>query len=320
MQYLSYELSKTVPNIIVDGAGNDATELVLSHWPGSDTPEGLRADLSAQIVFNYLDSPQHHVSADFVSNNHFDADGLVGIYSMLNAAEAEEIRHLLIDVASAGDFDLYQRRDAARISFVLNAWTNPDQSPLNKGVFAQGYPAVSNILYEELIPRFSKIIEKIDQFEPYWSREDERLWESEEAVRKGRIKISEYPEIDLAIVSMPDSNLLPSQSLHRMAIHNQTACLRILLLQENNYELYYRYETWVQYHSRRTSPRIDVTQLAAELSKHESMDGKWIFSGINDMTPSLKLIGASISKIPAETFKHKIVSFLEEARLVGEKA
>jgi len=46
--------SSLVPNIIVDGAANLGTELALSHWPNSTTPQELRADLSAEIVFNYL--------------------------------------------------------------------------------------------------------------------------------------------------------------------------------------------------------------------------------------------------------------------------
>jgi hypothetical protein len=319
MHYVAYELSKREPNIIVDGAANDATELVLSHWPNSNTPEALKDDLSAQIVFNYLSRPEAHVAAKVVSNNHFDADGLVGIYSMLNPAEAQAIKQLLIDVAAAGDFDLCADREAARISFVIDAWINPSQSPLNKGVFALDYAGLANVLYEELLPRFSKIIEKIDQFEKFWTTADQLLDKTESALQEGRIKITEFPAIDLAVVTLPESNLPPSQTLHRMAIHNKTQCLRILLAQENNYELYYRYETWVELHSRKTQPRIDLRTLANRLTKQESMDGKWIFSGINDLTPTLKLTGVSHSKIQAPQFKAQIIEFIEQAQVqVGE--
>ena len=44
------------PNIIVDGIGNIHTVLLLSHWPGSTTPKELKADLSTEIVFNYLNN------------------------------------------------------------------------------------------------------------------------------------------------------------------------------------------------------------------------------------------------------------------------
>jgi hypothetical protein len=312
VQYVAYEQSKSIANIVVDGSANACTELVLSHWQNSASPDDLRADLSAEIVFNYLARPDLHVSAQATTNNHFDADGLVGIYTLINPLEAAEMRGLLIDIAGAGDFDVYQDRDAARVSFVLDAWTQPANSPLNKNVFAQDYPSVANVLYEELLPRFSKIIEKIDSLEHFWIAQDEHLDASEEAFSKGRFKLKEIAQNDLAIVTMPDSNTTPANAVHRMAIHNQTNCMRILLMQENNYELYFRYETWVQYHSRVLTQRKDLKPLAEKLTKQESMDGVWSFGGINDLTPALKLTGAPLSKIPFDSFKSQVLEFLTE--------
>src|SRR5262245_23297749 len=90
------------PNVIVDGAANAHTVLTLSHWPASPTPDALRDDLSAQIVFRYLDRPDLRVDTDVVSNNHFDEDGLVGVYSLLFPEDAQRNRELLIGIAAAG--------------------------------------------------------------------------------------------------------------------------------------------------------------------------------------------------------------------------
>ncbi len=312
IQYLSYKQSAQVPNIIVDGSANAATELVLSHWKNNTTPQELRADLSAQIVFNYLASPEFKVTATVVSNDHFDADGLVGIYSLLNPDDAEDLKDLLIDIASAGDFNVYKDREAARISFILDAWQTPKLSPLKVSIFAQDYPTVTNILYEELLPRFSRIIEKVDYLEKYWIAQDNLLESSEEALKSRRFKLTELPELDLAIVTMPDANVGPSKAIHRMAIHNQTDCLRILLMQETNFEFYYRYESWVDFQSRKTSPRIDMKNLAESLSKQESMDGVWSIGGINEFTPRLCLTGDSQSKIPFESFRSQVLEFLAQ--------
>ena len=83
------------PNVIVDGMANDRTLITLSHWRRSGTPADLMADTSTAIVFNYLDRPDLHVPADVVSNNHFDEDGLVGIYALLEGAASR--RGLLIE-------------------------------------------------------------------------------------------------------------------------------------------------------------------------------------------------------------------------------
>ena len=84
MHYVPYHRLGNIPNIIVDGAANESTLLTLSHWPQSGTPWALKDDLSAQIVFRYLDQPAFHVAVDAVSNNHFDEDGLISLFALLH--------------------------------------------------------------------------------------------------------------------------------------------------------------------------------------------------------------------------------------------
>ncbi|HEY9733167.1 MAG TPA: DUF6687 family protein [Drouetiella sp.] len=314
MQYLAYEQSGQHANIIVDGVANCGTELTLSHWPGNLTPQALKADLSAEIVFNYLAQPDFHTTAQVVSNNHFDADGLIGIYALLNPEEAFSLKDLLLDVAGAGDFEIYKDRDAARLSFVLDAWNNPRTSPLKASIFKESHATLTNVLYEEILPRFEKMIEKINSLEKFWKQQDDLLDASEEAFGRGLFRLEECPHLDLAIVMMPDANQPPAKAIHRMAIHNLTKCMRVLLMQETNFELYYRYETWVDYQSHKTVPRLDLQELAESLSKQESMDGKWSFSGINELTPALRLTGDSTSKIPFDIFRSQVLAYLTRSQ------
>lgn len=60
------------------------------------TPRALKADTAAEIVFNYLDCPEFHVDARAVSNNHFDEDGLIGLFSLIEPDAATGMRDLLI--------------------------------------------------------------------------------------------------------------------------------------------------------------------------------------------------------------------------------
>src|SRR5262245_16709228 len=107
MQFVSYADAARQRNIIVDGAATDNTVLTLSHWPKSGTPAALKADTSAEIVFRYLDAPALHVTAEAVSNNHFDEDGLIGVYALVRPEEATRDRSILVDAARAGDFGVY---------------------------------------------------------------------------------------------------------------------------------------------------------------------------------------------------------------------
>ena len=138
MRYLPYAAASSEPNIIVDGTANDRTLITLSHWRRSGTPADLMADTSTAIVFNYLDRPDLHVAADVVSNNHFDEDGLVGIYALLEPEATASRRDLLIDVAEAGDFGVFRSRRAARIAFAISAHACLGCSPTSDLTRADG--------------------------------------------------------------------------------------------------------------------------------------------------------------------------------------
>src|SRR5262245_39077012 len=179
MQYVPYDELGDRPNVIVDGASNPHTLITLSHWPNSPTPAALKDDLSTQIVFHYLDRPKVWVKADVVSNNHFDEDGLIGVYSLIDPSHAQRHRELLIDIAAAGDFGTYRFRSAARTTFVLSAFADPDLSPLDSSIFQERYPRLAARLYQELLPRLPEILNDLDGFRSHWEAEDAMLAESE---------------------------------------------------------------------------------------------------------------------------------------------
>lgn len=322
MRYVPYHKLGKTPNVIVDGRSNDTTVLALSHWPDSGTPEKYRADLSAQIVFNFLDD-NVAATTDVVSNNHFDEDGLVSMFSVLYPKIACQYREILVDVARAGDFGKFSSRDAARISFVLSSWSTPEFSPLNQGVFARPYPEVTAILYEELLVRLPNIIEKIDNLRRYWFDEDEFLQLTEAALSQNEIAVEEFPDIDLAVVTVASERFPPlvrdatpswvSSVLHPMAVHNLTDCMKILVVKGQRYELYYRYETWVDFVSRPLTARVDLTHLASDFSALEKGRAHWQFTGNDEIISRLRLVGAERSLIEPESFINGVKASLKRA-------
>src|SRR5262249_23166433 len=273
MRYLPYTRIGSVPNLIVDGARTQNTILTLSHWPKSGTPSELKGDTSTAIVFNYLDSPRSHCEADAVSNNHFDEDGLVGIFVILEPAIAERHRHLLLDVAQAGDFGIFADRQAARIAFTLSAYADPGTSPLPEHFFERPYSELASDLYVRLLDVLPDLLTRVDDYRALWEREDARLTVSEELIENGLVTIDERSDLDLAVVRLPED--LGVAELHPFALHNRTLCTRLLVLQGCRVELRYRYESWVQMASRRPAPRVDLSELANELNREESTQGRW---------------------------------------------
>ena len=69
---------------VVDGKAQRSSMLTLSHWPWNATPPELMRDTSTDIVFAYLDAVEHHQNIELVSNSHFDEDGLLSMYALVD--------------------------------------------------------------------------------------------------------------------------------------------------------------------------------------------------------------------------------------------
>ena len=99
---------------------------------------------------------------------------------------------------------------------------------------------------------------------------------------------------------------------HPFAIHNRTQRNRLLLVQGQAMEFQYRYESWVQFASRRPLPRADLSDFCARIDAEEEA-GRWVFDGVDDITPRLHMEGACASSIPADRFIRDLCAFLKDA-------
>jgi hypothetical protein len=309
VRFVPYGQLAGTPNVIVDGSATDSTVLTLSHWPNSGAPAWVAADLSAQMVFRYLDQPERHVAAEVVSTNHFDQDGLVGVFALVDPPAALARRERLVDIAAAGDFGTYRDRDAARAAIAIASYADPHLSPV-RGLGALPHPEQTAVLHRELLPLVAALADDVEAFRPLWEDEDAILEAGERAFDAGAVTIEELPALDLAVVTLPEHSCgaplhrftEPFEAVvHPFAVHRRTERLRLLYRQGRRYELQYRYETWVQLVSRHPAPRIDLGPLADELSALER-HGAWHFDGVGALTPALRLHGSDESAIDWEDF------------------
>lgn len=293
-RYLEYHASRDVANVVVDGSPNDATVLTLTHWPGIGQPTGLAADLSAQMAFKFVLSGDS-VDADVLTNNHFDQDGLVAMYALIEPDEALRHQELLIDVAAAGDFATYRYRQAAQASMAIATYADPHRSPFAADLTGP-YEERCAVLYERHLERLLDMVLHPSEFSELWVDEDRQLTASEAALATGAITIEERPDIDLAVVDIAHSE--PERRGHRfaadehlgvhpMAINNATGCFRILQVHGRRYTYTDRYESWVQYRSRRPLPRVDLRPLADALSAIDTTT-VWTASGPSSLTAQLQ--------------------------------
>lgn len=310
------------PNVIVDGPPQKATVLTLSHWPNNATPAELKRDTSTAIAFAYLDTPALHREQTIVSNSHFDEDGLFSMFALVNPATAMRHREWLVDASRAGDFGVFAHRNAARLAFTVEAFSDPEMSPLPGSTFAVCERHRTARLYSAMLERLPAILADLEGHAQWWRQQDEHLERSLAWLADGTVEIEERPELDLALVRMPLE--LPEcrarrylhterAPVHPFAIHQRTACNRLLRIQGQRYELQYRYESWVQLASRRPALRVSLAELADALNDRESAPGTWCAEGVMEVAPRLYLDGIDASGIPEGEFVERVSAYLESA-------
>jgi hypothetical protein len=310
------------PNIIVDGAPLPSTVLTLSHWPNNKTPVTLKRDTSTQTAFAYLDAPDHHSAITVVSNNHFDEDGLFSMFVLCDPERALAHRDLLIDASMAGDFGICRNRQAARLCFTIEAFADPQGSPLPVDTFTGCEARGTAALYTEMLKRLPDILDDLESLAHFWRDQDIHLQESRHMVESGQVSIKEIPELDLAIVYIPEdlserrvrrylhTEFMP---VHPFAINSATERNRILSIQGRCLQLQYRYESWVQFESRRPALRVDLSEFCTLLNELEEALGTWRVESPNDVVPRLFLEGTRESSIPAQVFVEKLQHYLVDA-------
>jgi hypothetical protein len=283
--------------VIVDGAPRVGSLYTLSHWPDTPTPEGLRADLSAEIARSAIARPEFLPSeVDLVSIDHYDVDGVTALALLVHEGLDEEFGPLLVEAARVGDFNVVTDRGAALIAFALNGLDAVSPDPLERcGALAQDALG--------LIPDLAA-----DQyrFEALWHDEWEAYDSSVRALDEGWATIEEIPETDLAIVRVDTGHggaaaaAWESAPLHPAAVHSATSCLRIVTLAGRWMEFHYRYESWVRLASHRPRPRVDLDRLAHDLTAAETAQAQWVFDGAGSITGALHLVGEVPSTIEAD--------------------
>ena len=100
------------PAISCDGLVPGAA-LDLTHWQGNRTPQRFKADTSTEIALNFVVSPEarEQWASAVAVNNHFDTDGVLSVWTLLDPEGALARRDLLVAAAEAGDFDEWPALD-----------------------------------------------------------------------------------------------------------------------------------------------------------------------------------------------------------------
>lgn len=296
-QFVPFATLRQQPTIVVDSTANGAA-LVLAHWRGAPTPPLLRDDTSAGSVLRALHQPTTPgLAAPAVTANHFDVDGFVGVWSLLNPGLALEYEQVLRCTAQLGDFREWPGPAAlANHALQLVCWLNAEEKerfypPFGAPVLRRREDEACVEKFDWFLPRFAEVLQNPTSGRAAWESEYERVQQAAAVMQGPATQLTRYPEIGLVVVRTPDP-------LPYYALFGPTGGADIVLsiYDGQRYELEYKYTTWVDLESRPTLPRLPLDGLAALLNEWEATPHRWTFDGITDTGPLLRLTGKALKK------------------------
>src|SRR2546423_10067795 len=106
---------KDVPKLSVDGTVENSIHF--SHWQGNHTPPEVKADTSTEIALNLVAAPDREEltkGIELVTNNHFDTDGVLSVWTVLTGERATRLREVNRRRRSRRFFGVLKRRRRAR--------------------------------------------------------------------------------------------------------------------------------------------------------------------------------------------------------------
>jgi len=325
LPYEPYEALEDRRHVMVDGAARPSSVLTLSHWPQSPTPTALAHDLSAEIVLGYLGWRDRRragtgreiakavaaaASAEAVTNDHFDEDGLMSVFVLVAPATALAAADLVCDVASCGDFGVVATDRAAEIAFAIG--------PLAEAEAGSG--AGTSELYGAILPLVPELLAHPERFSHHWSPEMERLVASRAAISAGEVELAEDRRADLCVVSRSRHNgesRLPGAEgglpVHAVAVHSSTTASRIVAFDGDRCDVFLRYEGWVRYISRRVPLRPDLEPLAGQLTALEPGGVTWDATGVGAIIGHVHPGGEGRTEIAPENLESIVREYLVSA-------
>lgn len=290
--FVPFAALRRQPTIVVDSVGLGAA-LTLAHWRGAATPESLRDDTSAGAVLRALHCPETPgLEAQAVTANHFDIDGFVGVWSLLNPGLALQHEPLLRLVATLGDFrEIDFANPLANHALQLVCWLNAEE----KARFYEPFGAPARRRREDeasaekfawFLPRFAEKLESTGAGRAAGAPACEQVRQATAVAQGPATRRIDYPNIGLVVIRTPGP-------LPYYALFGPTVGFDIVLsiYDGQRYELECKYTTWVDLESRPTLPRLALAPLAARLNELEAGGRVWAADGLTDTGPLLRLAG-----------------------------
>lgn len=294
-----------VPKLSVDGTVDNAIHF--SHWQGNQTPAELKADTSTEIALNLVAAPNRNEltrGIELVTNNHFDTDGVLSVWTVLTGERALELRERLIPAAEAGDFSEFRNAAAVRASIVIQGSDQPipdtdSRSPLAYQLAGEDVDDAR--AYELVLPKVERLLTRTDEYEPLWRGAWDQIAKAIESFERGASTVTESGEAGVSLVTLAPDVFSPSgfnptrHAAPYTAISHYTKGRLFLITTPLrggwSYRIDYPYYSWAETIVRPRIERRDFSPLLLRLNQSEGeKEGVWKADS-SELASAFKFLG-----------------------------
>jgi hypothetical protein len=303
-----------VPKLSVDGTV--ANSVHFSHWNGNETATELKADTSTEIALNLVTSPnkdQFTKNIDLVTNNHFDTDGMLSVWTVMTGEAAVKYRDVLISAAEAGDFSEYSSADGVRISLAIQGsdQATPEDdtgSPFARMLAGEDVNDDARC-YELILPKLEDLLTNINDYEALWLAGWKKIVDALESFDRGSSTVTELNDSKLSLVILapeifsgsgfnPTRHSAPYTAISKF-VHGELFVIAIPSSDGWFYRIDYPYYSWAETVVRPMVKRRDLTNALQTLnSKEGNRNGRWQPDN-SEMTSAAKFTDSNLTLMPS---------------------
>jgi hypothetical protein len=324
--------------------GTVSKSIHFSHWEGNKTPAAVKADTSTEIALNLVASNERErltEGIELVTNNHFDTDGVLSVWTVLTGESALELRDKLIAAAEAGDFSEYSSVDGVRASIVIQgsdaAIPGEDaSSPLARHL-SGGAMLDEARSYELILPEVERVLTRTADYEFLWRDVWQRIETALASFARGESHVEEDAATGLSLISLapglygsrgfsPTRHNAPFTAISANA-RGQVFLIALPMMSGWSYRIDYPYYSWAETIKRPRIERRDFSSLVARLNELEQQtanavdaQGHWALDK-SEMTSAVKFLDRtgtlSASTLDLGRVAEELRATLSEAQTKG---
>jgi hypothetical protein len=175
--------------------------LDLSHWRGNRTPRELKADTSTEMALGWAARGER--GSALVVNNHFDTDGVLSVWALLEPERALPHAAILAAAAEVGDFDEWPDDERG-------LWLEAAVSALAEGA------EDDEASYRRVLPALGDVVAHLEARRELWGGAWEALQEADRRARQGAVAAARVGEVAVLAHGAGEAEL-PGPVLTRMA-------------------------------------------------------------------------------------------------------